>query len=286
MSYPQLRPLSFGEILDGAFSLYRRHFSTFFLAALIPALPVLGLGLLSGLLVGVADLPQEALLAVAALLVMAVAFVNLVVMVVQWGTLAYLVSRAYTGAPATLGEGLRRGLGRFFPLAVASFFIGLMMVGAMVPIGIAAAITGSALLLVWMIVAVLVAMALLCMFFAVTPAVVVEGHGPVTSLSRSRALAEGAWLRVFLIVVVAFLIAALPSWGLQTIHQLSTGIETSQLMLESPGRYFVIQAANTLLSAVTTPFVVGATVLLYYDRRVRAEALDVEIAAQNLASAG
>ena len=40
MSHPQLRPLTFGEILDGTFALYRRNFLDFFLASLVPFVPV------------------------------------------------------------------------------------------------------------------------------------------------------------------------------------------------------------------------------------------------------
>ena len=39
MPYTHIRPLEFGEVLDGAFALYRRHFVDFFLTALIPLAP-------------------------------------------------------------------------------------------------------------------------------------------------------------------------------------------------------------------------------------------------------
>ncbi|HEU0079725.1 MAG TPA: hypothetical protein VFQ76_18850, partial [Longimicrobiaceae bacterium] len=39
MSVSHLRPLSFGEILDGAFALYRRNFVVFVTTALVPLLP-------------------------------------------------------------------------------------------------------------------------------------------------------------------------------------------------------------------------------------------------------
>ena len=42
MALSNLRPLSFGEILDSAFTLYRRNFATFVLTALIPTGVLIG----------------------------------------------------------------------------------------------------------------------------------------------------------------------------------------------------------------------------------------------------
>ena len=41
MSFSQLRPLSLGEMLDGAFTIYRRQFASLFLTALAPQLPMI-----------------------------------------------------------------------------------------------------------------------------------------------------------------------------------------------------------------------------------------------------
>ena len=41
MSLSQLRPLAFGEILDGAFALYRRHFSVFVPTSLLAHAPLM-----------------------------------------------------------------------------------------------------------------------------------------------------------------------------------------------------------------------------------------------------
>ena len=44
------------------------------------------------------------------------------------------------------------------------------------------------------------------------------------------------------------------------------------------------QVLAGLLRTLTIPFSLGATVLLYYDRRVRTEALDVQMMAESLAA--
>ena len=52
MPVPNLRPLGFGEILDGAFSLYRRNLVTFFLTAVLPLGALAASGVLMVLLMG------------------------------------------------------------------------------------------------------------------------------------------------------------------------------------------------------------------------------------------
>jgi hypothetical protein len=44
----------------------------------------------------------------------------------------------------------------------------------------------------------------------------------------------------------------------------------------------VTNVLSILLSALTTPFMTAALTLLYYDRRVRTEALDLEMATERL----
>ncbi|HEX5725729.1 MAG TPA: hypothetical protein VFX98_09715 [Longimicrobiaceae bacterium] len=266
MAHAQLRPLAFGEILDGAFALYRRHFSTFFLGSLLPLLPALAVGLLAALVVTAAGSAAAALAAVGLLLLL-LAPLLLGCQVLQWSVLTDMVSQAYTGHAVSVGVGVSRGLVHFLPL-------------------LGATIIAAVLVLVGLVFLVVPGLLLACMFFAVAPAVVVERRGPITALSRSRELASGAWGRIFLLVTVAYIIAALPSWGLQGISRLSTGVSAGELILQDPVMYGVVQLISLLISALTLPFVVGAIVLLYYDRRVRAEALDVELATEGLAAAG
>jgi len=120
--------------------------------------------------------------------------------------------------------------------------------------------------------------------FAVAPAVVLERRGPGEALSRSWQLIKGAWGEVFLVMFIAYMIAALPGFAVGMIVSIG-----SLLMLHDPGAMVAVQAVGQVLSqlarTVTIPFSIGATVLLYYDRRVRSEALDVQMMAEGLAAA-
>jgi hypothetical protein len=121
--------------------------------------------------------------------------------------------------------------------------------------------------------------------FAVIPAVVLERRGPIAGIERSWNLIKGAWLEVFLVVLVAWMITSLPG---AAVGMLSVA---GMIVTEGdPQAAAGIQAGTQVLSAlvrtITVPFSLGCTVLLYYDRRVRTEALDVQMMAESLNAGG
>src|SRR3954471_2821095 len=110
MAFSQLRPLSLGEVLDGAFTLYRRQFSSMFLTALIPQIPMIAFmalyyGSLAAPGAGSGSGPS-ALGVVAAVVLLPLALVGTLA---GLGGVTFQVARAYTGAPVTTGEAIRRG---------------------------------------------------------------------------------------------------------------------------------------------------------------------------------
>jgi hypothetical protein len=118
--------------------------------------------------------------------------------------------------------------------------------------------------------------------FAVLPAVVIEKVGPADSILRSFRLALGALPRVAGVVGVAFVIVFLP---LIVVMAVTGGFQafTDPGAVPSAGSFWAQQVGNSLTSALTTPFMVAALVILYFDRRVRTEAYDVQLAADELA---
>ena len=104
------------------------------------------------------------------------------------------------------------------------------------------------------------------------------------SLRRSRALVRGAWWRTFGILLLVNLIAqviagilGVPFTVLTLLVRLgrpATGPRTSTRSLP-----LLVTALGTIVaSAVTWPFTAVSTALLYVDRRMRREALDLELA--------
>jgi hypothetical protein len=92
-------------------------------------------------------------------------------------------------------------------------------------------------------------------------------------------------MEVFLVVLVAYLISALPGGAVGMLNIVGLVVAGGD-----PKAAAGIQAGTQVLSAlvrtITMPFSLGCTVLLYYDRRVRTEALDVQMMAESLHTAG
>lgn len=266
MSLSHLRPLSLGEILDGAFSLYRRHFVTFVATALIPIVAMLLPWMLLLSQLGSANPTPAAMMAAGGAMLILIP-VMIAVSSVAWGALTHEASQAYLGKEVSVRDGLSRGVKRLLPL-FGAFFVAAFLI-----------YMGFFLLIVPGIL-------LMIMFFAVSQAVVVEGKGPIEALGRSRQLARGAWGRIFGAAFVIFLIAYLPS--------LALGVGAAMVIpgfMPATGEPNVgagligFYALSSIISALTMPFIMLGLTLLYYDRRVRTEALDLEIATGELSVA-
>ncbi len=258
-----LRPLGLGEILDRAFALYRGHFVTLFTTAGLGILPMM---LFMGIVFPLGGVTENDPAAAAAmgggmLLVFPVIVAATVAM---WGALTHQLSRAYLGGEISVGDGYRVGFRRFFPLLGAGI---LAMMAVMV--GLVLCIVPGVLAMIAL--------------FAIVPAVVLEGRGPVEALSRSHQLSRGAWGTIFLTFLVILLIAYAPAMAVGMvgmIGMLAAGAAESEAAMA--GAMVGYQVLNLFVSALTTPFLVAGIVLLYYDRRVRSEALDLELAADAL----
>src|SRR5687767_9634120 len=125
MAFSQLRPLSIGEVLDGAFTIYRRQFASLFLTALIPQLPMIAfMALYSGLYASIAagSGPSGARMTLMLVLLPLALFGT----VAGFAGVTFQTARAYTGAPVTTGEALRRGFARALPLCLAYLVVGIL----------------------------------------------------------------------------------------------------------------------------------------------------------------
>jgi hypothetical protein len=298
MTLPNLRPLSFGETLDRAFTLYRRNFALFVGTSLLTMVGVVIVAVVLGALAGVmmAVVPGAIALVFAALIFLGIAAVAMI----PWGALTQQASQTYTGKRASLGDGLEAGGRSAMTLVGAGLLAGLTFGALMLVIFMITYILNllvssegnSALSVVVSLVSALGIMAafffVAALFFGVVPAVVVEEKGPVDAVTRSLQLAQGALPRIAGTMLVSILITYLPILALMAV----TGGMAALSM--QPGASpvgmivaVVIQQLLTLvISLLTLPFLLSVMVVLYYDRRVRTEALDVQILTEQLGLAG
>jgi hypothetical protein len=294
MPIPSLRPLGFGEILDGAFSLYRRNFTTFVLTALVPSIGLLAGGLIYAVALGgylrEGGNPATAAAAIQGPFLLFIVLAGLATFV-SWGALTRQAVQAFTGAPISVPDGLKAGLRALLPMLGAGFLAGLAIGVLAVAMGILGGIFTMVLGLIGLIVMgigfLVLYMLAITIFAGVAPAIVVERKGPLSALTRSWDLMNGALWRTMGLVVVSVLIAYMPVVAVMFV----TG--TAGMML-NPTSAAAMPGANALIAqqvlgwiagVLTTPFMVSVFVLTYFDRRVRTEALDVQVMTDSLAPA-
>lgn len=274
--HSSLRPLTYGEILDGAFTLYRRHFLTVFSTALAAFVPLFLVQFWIGM--------QNAGASTAAFANMLVTLLGLALVTTS---LVRVFSEAFTGGEPSIGDAYRHGARAWLSLFGAWVMAGVAIV---IPAALILAMLGrqvfasrtGILLLIGLMIAVFVAA--YTWLFAIGPAVVVERRGPGEALERSMELVRGSFWRVAATLLTGLLLTAVSAGGVNYLMQ-----RFLLASADTPGQYFNALVASAvvemLMNVLTTPFAVGLGVITYYDRRVRAEGYDVEAAAEGLSLA-
>ncbi len=254
-------PLSFGEILDRAFALYRHNFSTMYVAALVPFLPVALFWIGAAMVLPATEEGMERATSLE-LLILPYTFLATLL---AWGALARLAARAQRGEAIAWSDEYRETFRRL-PRLIAVTLLSLVVITV-----------GVMLLLIPGILAMI-------MLFAVIPVVVLEDRGAVEAMRRSRELAKNSWGRIFAIQVVVLMITSIPAMALGAAGVAGAMYDLAQ----SDGAaavgmgLAVNQVLSTLVSALVAPLFSLVLVTLYFDRRVRLEGLDLELDAEPL----
>jgi hypothetical protein len=215
---------------------------------------------------------------------------------VMWPALTRQAAQAYTGQPTSVPDGFSAGARAALPLLGAGILagIGMTLAGAGVAIaltlllvlfgalGTVMGVLGMVVMIVGYLAFFFIAFAVL---FGVVPAIVVEGAGPIDALERSFTLARSGLGKVAGVMTVALLISYLP---MMAVMMFTGGL--AQMMnpsdVPTAGQFVTQQILSTGVGILTTPFLASVIVLLYFDRRVRTEALDVQMMTDSLAVAG
>lgn len=311
MSTIPMRPLGFGEILDGAIQLYRRDFGLYYLIALVCALPdyiLLVLWNPTELLEGMqaldsTDDPTAGLEIIGSMFGQLgyLFLISIVALVFTWFaglSLTVAMANRIEERPASLGAAFAGALRRVTSAAGASILALLIyLVAQTVTVVLSAfvftgfGITGSPWLLLTGFIIVLIMNLVLIAFwygatFAIFPAVVVEGLPAMEALGRSFSLCRGGWLRVIGIMVVAMIVAYAPVTAISALGGFWEVFQSpGELATISPVRQWVTNTLDLVVGPLTTPFMVGCVMMLFHDRRVRREAYDLETLADEMGAA-
>ncbi|BCI55577.1 membrane protein [Mycolicibacterium litorale] len=300
-----LRPLGLSDIFNGAINYIRRNpKATLGLTAIVVVaaqlvalilqivIPLVSTGDIGPAVTGEATSAGD----VAALSVSSLAgsITTALASVVLSGMLTVIVGRAVFGADITVGEAWQRVKGRLLALlgftALEALAILLLIVLVVVAVivadaaggGLAAFLVGAPLVLATIPLVVYVATSLVF-----TPALIVlERLGIVAAAKRSFALVKKDFWRVLGIWVLAALVAAVIAGAVGVPFSFA-----GQLLASGSGSdggavagLILIAIGGAVGQILTAPFSAGVVVLLYTDRRMRAEAFDLVL--QTGAAAG
>jgi len=278
-----LRPLGFGELMDGAFALVRAHWKTAFGLSLIFAcvLELAQAGVdwwihTSGTLTeatfsGVYTMPLEA-----------------IALLVATGLLTPVIGNSLLGRGTTLQQvwaQARPQLGRLIGLTLLHFVISF---GALaVPVVPLLVLTGVSDQPAWLVLAPPAALPAIYLWTKLSfamPALILEKQTVVGSLKRSWHLVRGSWWRIFGATFVFGIVVGLLSAVLTVPGQIITlmvGGGAGDPYLsdgEAAAGIGITAVFGVLAKTLTIPLSGTLIGLLYVDQRIRREALDLELA--------
>lgn len=290
---PEIRPLDFGEVLDGALNLYRRSFGLLVRVAAVTLWLPIGLtiylqvrmrGLQPDQVAGLMQAHTAGILIYIFVFALAYMFG---VMLLNASSIK-VISASYLGRATTVGETLSLALSKLFALIGVGFgkfalLVALWVAGALALValvGLSSGLGGPALAflvgfpgfiaLSW------VGAYVWCAYGLTTQIVVLEDlDGAFDAFGRSWALTKGARGKVFGMTFVCGIIV-------NFIPTLAFGVVSAEVQASAPSFMPVMFVLNALITLSLTPVIPCVFTLLYYDLRARREGFDLELLGQQL----
>jgi hypothetical protein len=131
-----------------------------------------------------------------------------------------------------------------------------------------------------------VALWLMIRFSLASPALMLEKQSITKSMRRSAKLVRGSWWRVFgiqlLAAIIAYIVASIIVIPFAVLAAALSGDGFTGFLDSSADlgwTFLIVSGIGSVIgSMITFPITAGVTVLLYIDRRIRREALDLDLA--------
>jgi len=266
----RLRPLEIGDLLDETFRMYRRHFLLFAGISVILSIPSAassGINYFSAF-GSIFEPPTtsepDTTLFLAGQLAQFVALgINALLLPFSYGAVIYAACESALGRPVTAGRVFTAIVRRYFPLLGFFLLIWVMLiVFCLIP------------LWAWIWIS----------WIAVVPMMFVENIGLGAAMGRSWRLVTGRWWRTFLIVLLVLLLTLVVQWALAAFFVVPLFVLSFVL-----SNYLLLSLSATvsvIVGALVNPILQIAVVLVYFDLRVRREALDLFQVAYQLSMPG
>ena len=281
MHAPALRPRSAIEIVDTAFTIWRRNFGQMTIIGIAATVPivlalVLGLGTLFAGNLANKRLDQASIATMAPMILIFVVVLVLWMAVVD-GAMTIAGGDAYHGREVSAASALRAAVSKGGTLVVSNI---LRMLTIFLAVGVGGAViailarANGGLAVILMIVLGVCMVLLFARLFATTNAVVFENSGASESLSRSFALSKGSAWRIFGVILLAYIVLV--------VAQIAIGL-TLQMVISVALRSPVIAGmVGNVVGALLYPFLSIALMVLYFDQRIRKEGYDLDVLSDGL----
>ncbi len=270
MSVPQLRPLGVGEILDVAITIYRRNARTLLTLVFVVVAPF---EILSALFQASA-LPEDELITetqpgtievndalwvgIAGFAV--VALLSFVGATIATGACFKAIADGYLGERAEWRPALAYAARRLHSILWVT-------------------VLGALLSVLGLLLVVIPGVYLYVAFAVAVPVLLTEGVRGRKALGRSRRLVKGRWWGTFGVVLLGTILVAIVEGALLGLSAAVTTVDTADPTL---GSFLFNTAATVLASLIATPFAAAFITVLYFDLRVRKEAFDLQLLANQI----
>jgi hypothetical protein len=187
------------------------------------------------------------------------------------------------GESTDAGQAVRRGLSVFGATVGGSVLLALggiigmtvlIMVGVLVSVGIP--VVGPFIgIVVFVPVVTILGAAAVGAFSLVVPIAVIERQGPVATVGRALWVLRGRFWRLIGITLLVGLLAALATLGLQLPFVLLSAVV-------GPLAWIIESIGEVLAQIVVVPVTAFAATLVYLDARVRYEGLDLQVRSRGI----
>ena len=283
-----VRPMQLGEILDGSFSIYRRHFGLFMRLSLvlISAPAIVGVYFLTRAIanpVGTMNWVQEHIAATIGLGLLVMFVWMMIGLLLKAGTIR-IISDSYLGNEPTLAAALQLGAEKIIPLLVIAIcktlLILVLYIGMILAIMAASAVgkllgMGGLLFFLAGVAGCWGFAYVLCIYGLTSMVAVLEDlTSSFDAFGRSADLTQAARLKVFFTWLVVFIFTAVLPW--------IVNFGVARLVPPDSPLQVAVAVSLPVMGVVLAPIMPCALTLLYYDLRVRREAFDLQILSEQL----
>jgi hypothetical protein len=257
----ELRPLGIGEIFDVGITIYRRNFRALLTLVFVVVAPI---EIVSALIQSsavpegdglITETPSGAIAGFGA-----AGMLSFLGATVATGACFKAVADGYLGERAEWRPALRFAARRLHSILWIT-------------------ILGAVLAALGLVLLVIPGIYLYIAFSVAVPVLLTEGTKGRRALGRSRRLVKGRWWGAFGVVALGAILVGIVSGALTGLAGAITGFDTSDPTL---GSFLVNTGATVIASLVATPLTAAFITVLYFDLRVRKEAFDLQLLAEQI----